>query len=118
MIRIGPLLWLGLIALASIGTFQLKYRVQAQEQELTRVDRQIQHDRDEVQLLRAEWAHLNDPNRLSDLARRHLDLAPVAGVQVVRFDILPARPAPSDGAEPADPIATLLSQIGGGENQK
>jgi hypothetical protein len=39
-------------------------------------------------------------------------------VQVVRFDILPARPAPSDGAEPADPIATLLSQIGGGENQK
>ena len=69
-------------------------------------------------LLRAEWAHLNDPNRLSDLARRHLDLAPVAGVQVVRFDILPARPAPSDGAEPADPIATLLSQIGGGENQK
>jgi cell division protein FtsL len=118
MIRIGPLLWLGLIALASIGTFQLKYRVQAQEQELTRVDRQIQHDRDDVQLLRAEWAHLNDPNRLSDLARRHLDLAPVAGVQIVRFDILPTRPAPSDGAEPADPIATLLSQISGGENQK
>ena len=26
MIRIGPLLWLALVALASIGTFQLKYR--------------------------------------------------------------------------------------------
>ena len=114
MIRIGPLLWLALVAFASVGTFQLKYRVQAQEQELTRLDRQIQHDRDDIQVLRAEWAHLNDPNRLSDLARRHLDLAPVAGVQIVRFDLLPQRPAPTPD-ESADPIATLLSQLGGDE---
>lgn len=114
MIRIGPLLWLALVALASVGTFQLKYRVQAQEQELTRLDRQIQHDRDDIQVLRAEWAHLNDPNRLSDLARRHLDLAPVAGVQIVRFEVLPQRAAPAPG-ESADPIATLLSQLGGDE---
>ena len=115
MIRVGPLLWLGLVALASVGTFQLKYRVQAQEQELIRLDRQIQHDRDEVQVLRAEWAHLNDPTRLSDLARRHLDLAPVAGVQIVRFDVLPTRPAPLPGTDTADPIGTLLTQLGGGE---
>ena len=95
MIRIGPLLWLALVALASIGTFQLKYRVQAQEQELTRLDRQIQRDRDDIQVLHAEWAHLNDPNRLSDLARRHLDLAPVAGVQIVGFEALPDRPIPT-----------------------
>ncbi len=118
MIRIGPLLWLGLVALASVGLFQLKYRVQAQEEELTRLDRQIQRDRDEVQVLRAEWAHLNDPDRLTDLARRHLDLAPVAGVQIVRFDVLPARPAPIDGADTSDPIGTLLSQLGRSEAQK
>lgn len=118
MIRIGPLLWLGLVALASVGTFQLKYRVQVQEQELTRLDRQIQHDRDEVQVLRAEWAHLNDPNRLSDLARRHLDLAPVAGLQIVRFDVIPARPAPTPGTDTPDPIGTLLSQLAGNETQK
>jgi cell division protein FtsL len=117
MIRIGPLLWLALVALASVGTFELKYRVQAQEQELTRLDRQIQHDRDDIQVLRAEWAHLNDPSRLSDLARRHLDLAPVAGLQIVRFDVLPQRPAPAP-EESADPIATLLSQLGGDEAQK
>ena len=117
MIRIGPLLWLALVALASIGTFQLKYRVQAQEQELTRLDRQIQHDRDDIQVLHAEWAHLNDPNRLSDLARRHLDLAPVAGVQIVKFDVLPQRPAPVPD-ETADPIGSLLSQLGSEEAQK
>ena len=109
MIRLGPLLWLALIALASVGTFQLKYRVQAQEQELTKLDRQIQRDRDAIQVLHAEWAHLNDPARLSDLARRHLDLAPVAGVQITTFDALPARPA---DATPQDPIGSLLSQLG------
>lgn len=109
MIRLGPLLWLALIALASIGTFQLKYRVQAQEQQLTSLDRQIQRDRDAIQVLHAEWAHLNDPARLSDLARRHLDLAPVAGVQIVTFDALPARPA---NTTPEDPIGSLLSQLG------
>ena len=120
MIRIGPLLWLALVALASIGTFQLKYRVQAQEQELTRLDRQIQRDRDDIQVLHAEWAHLNDPNRLSDLARRHLDLAPVAGVQIVRFEALPDRPVPTplpDGTSTTDPIATLLTQLGMAETQ-
>ncbi len=114
MIRLGPMLWLALIALASIGTFQLKYRVQAQEQQLTALDRQIQRDRDAIQVLHAEWAHLNDPNRLSDLARRHLDLAPVAGVQIVRFDALPQRPA-NEVAQ--DPIGSLLSQLGEGQQK-
>jgi cell division protein FtsL len=113
MIRLGSILWLALIALASIGTFQIKYRVQAQEQELTRIDRQIQRDRDAIQVLHAEWAHLNDPGRLADLARRHLDLAPVAGVQIVHFDVLPLRPA--DETTP-DPIGSLLSQLG--DNQQ
>jgi hypothetical protein len=121
VIRIGPLLWLALVALASVGTFQLKYRVQAQEQELTRLDRQLQRDRDDIQVLHAEWAHLNDPNRLSDLARRHLDLAPVAGVQIVRFEILPARPIPTplpDGTTTTDPIGTLLTLLSTQDTQK
>src|SRR5215469_7479197 len=93
MMHLGTLLWLLLVAIAGFGLFELKYRVQAQEQELVRLDRRIQNDRDEIQVLRAEWAHLNDPHRLADLARRYLDLAPVAGVQIVRFEALPTRPA-------------------------
>ena len=116
MIRLGTLLWLLLVTIAGFGLFELKYRVQAQEQELARLDRQIQNDRDEIQVLRAEWAHLNDPHRLADLARRYLDLAPVAGIQIVRFEALPVRPTRSaeDGAENLDPsIIAFLSQLGG-----
>jgi hypothetical protein len=121
MIRLGPLLWLGLVALASVGTYQLTFRVQTQVQELTQLDRQIQHDRDAIQVLRAEWSHLNDPARLADLAHRHLDLAPVAGLQMVRFEVLPQRPAPTtlpDGSTTTDPIATLLTQLDGADVAK
>jgi cell division protein FtsL len=116
MMRLGTLLWLLLVAIAGFGLFELKYRVQSQEQELARLDRQIQNDRNEIQVLRAEWAHLNDPHRLADLARRYLDLAPVAGVQIVRFETLPARPTRTaeDDAGNMDPsIVAFLSQLGG-----
>jgi hypothetical protein len=36
----------------------------------------------------------------------------------VHFDVLPARPAPIDGADTSDPIGTLLSQLGRSEAQK
>ena len=117
MIRLGTLLWIGLVALAGFGLFQLKYRVQGQEQELAHLFRQIQNDRDQIQVLRAEWAHLNDPHRLADLARRYLDLAPVAGVQLVRLDALPPRPTPmveeaaGQGSDAA--VVSLLAELGG-----
>jgi hypothetical protein len=116
MIRPGTLLWLGLVALAGFGLFQLKYRVQGQEQELAHLFRQIQNDRDQIQVLRAEWAHLNDPHRLADLARRYLDLAPVAGVQIVRFDALPPRPTPmvEEAGNSGDAsVVSLLAELGG-----
>jgi hypothetical protein len=114
MIRPGTLLWLALVALAGFSLFQLKYRVQGQEQELAHLFHQIQNDRDQIQVLRAEWAHLNDPHRLADLARRYLDLAPVAGVQLVRFTALPPRPTPMvEEAGSGDPsVIALLSQLG------
>ena len=116
MIRLGTLLWLALVTLAGFSLFQLKYRVQGQEQELARLFHQIQGDRDQIQILRAEWAHLNDPHRLAELARRYLDLAPVAGVQIVRFSALPVRPTPNveeaaAGAGDSSVVA-LLAQLG------
>jgi hypothetical protein len=115
MIRLGAVLWICLVSLAGFGTFELKYRVQGQEQQLVRLDHQIARDRDSIQLLRAEWAHLNDPKRLVELAQRHLDLAPVAGVQIVRFEALPPRPAPGAvGSEGGDPsTVALLAELGG-----
>jgi hypothetical protein len=116
MIKPCTLLWFLLIAAAIFGVYHLKYRVQAQEEELTRLDSQIARDRDAIQVLRAEWAHLNEPARLTDLAMRHLDLGPVAGVQIVRFQSLPQRPTATVGEEQAqgDPATVALLEALGG----
>jgi len=116
MIKPGTLLWFLLIGAAIFGVYHMKYRVQAEEEELTRLDVQIAHDRDAIQVLRAEWAHLNDPARLTDLAQRHLALAPVAGLQIVSFKSLPDRPTATVGEEQAqgDPATVaLLDALGG-----
>jgi hypothetical protein len=100
MIRLTTLIWLALASLAGVGLFQVKYRVQSLEQDLGQIDRQILRDRDAIHVLGAEWSLLNEPARLADMSRRHLELAPITAAQLARFSELPARvaqdPAPLD----------------------
>jgi len=94
MIGRGTLLWLALAIVAGVGLFQVSYRVQSLEDELTRVNRQILQERDTIHLLRAEWSYLNEPTRLAELAQRHLNLAPLAATQMVAIEDLPLRLPP------------------------
>ena len=61
-----------------IGLFMVKYRVQDLENQLFDLNRQIVRDREALQVLRAEWSHLNEPSRLKILANRYLGMAPVS----------------------------------------
>ena len=61
-----------------IGLFMVKYRVQDLESQLVDLNRQIARDREALQVLRAEWSHLNEPRRLKILADRYLGMAPVS----------------------------------------
>ena len=84
-----------------VGLFLVKYRVQGLEAQLQTLNRDIAQDRERIHVLRAEWSHFNEPDRLRALAGRHLDMMPVQSEQVVERDRmqekLPERPeAPSD----------------------
>jgi len=94
MIGRGTLLWLALAIVAGVGLFQVSYRVQSLEDQLTRVNRQILAERDTIHLLNAEWSYLNEPTRLAELAQRHLNLAPLGATQMVRIEDLPLRLPP------------------------
>ena len=78
-----------LTGLMSYGLYNMKYEVRRLEAELADLQRQIAADQGGLQVLRAEWAYLNRPARLEKLAARHLDLAPIAAVQVGTFADLP-----------------------------
>lgn len=67
--------FLGLFILVIGGTlFHVKYRVVALEQELYIARQKITEINHAIHILKAEWEHLNQPQRLQLLAENHLDL--------------------------------------------
>jgi hypothetical protein len=107
MMRFGTVLTLSLAIAAGIGLFYAKHRVQALEEELAGLQQRILADREAIHVLKAEWSFLNDPDRLADLARRHLEMAPVAGAQLATIDDVPEKlpiPAPEPIEPPADGV--------------
>lgn len=77
----------GLVA-AGIGSglFQLKYEVMRLEQQYRQICQTITSTEESTHVLKAEWAHLNDPKRLQLLAERHLEIIPVGGAQLTSLD--------------------------------
>lgn len=125
MTRLGAVFWLGLVVASGFTTFKVKYAVQEIEDELMRVRKQTVAEQQEIRVLTAEWTYLNQPERLADLNRRFLQLAPVGTRQLqAHIEDFPLRPPPAPpapepdvlvAAAPAAPaedtLASLLAQV-------
>lgn len=98
MIRGMTLLWALLAVIAGVAMFMVKYEVQALEDDLRKANRQIRADREQIHVLQAEWAYLNEPGRLRDLAEKHLGLKTFEPGQVITLAGLPPRRDPAPGA--------------------
>ena len=130
--------WVVLPIVAGVGLYLLKMQVEAQEQNLASLDRQIDEARESIHVLKAEWSFLNDPVRLSDEASRLLAMHPVRPDQIVGYDRLPfADSAPNPAmpsvpnlavphlsgplakAEPApDPLAAMIATLADSKRSK
>ena len=103
MIRLGALFWLALVVAAGFVTFKVKYAVQDLEDELNRVKKQTVAEQQEIRVLSAEWTYLNQPERLAELNRRFLQLAPIGPKQLQqKVDDIPLRPLPAPPPAPPD----------------
>ena len=99
MIRPSTIVWTRLGAASGYAMFQVKYEVAQLDDELARVNRQIGNGREAIRVLNAEWSYLNQPSRLNELAKRHLNLGPIQTPQIGRLDTLPRRsPTPPAAA--------------------
>jgi hypothetical protein len=83
---IRPVTLVSLIAAAGAGLYlyQVKHSVSTLDRELHKVNRQTEEVRERTQILHAEWALLNEPDRLRQVAQRHLALEPMAPTQFIR----------------------------------
>jgi cell division protein FtsL len=82
MTRLGVVFWGGLVLASGFATFNVKYAVQGIDDELARVRRQAAAEQQEIRSLTAEWAYLNQPERLAALNRSFLQLTPMTAKQL------------------------------------
>ncbi|WP_439597375.1 cell division protein FtsL [Falsiroseomonas sp.] len=85
MIRPFTILCFCAFAGAGAWLYQVKHQVATQDRELREIWRQIEAARDRTSILRAEWALLNEPGRLREVALRHLPLEPMQPQQFTRL---------------------------------
>ncbi len=75
--------------------YQSKHRAQMLDREIGRTIKQTEIARERIGMLKAEWALLNEPERLSELSKNHLGLRTLAPTQFVALADMGARlPAP------------------------
>ena len=95
------------LVLAASAVYKIKFDSTLQAARVAKLSNELRHERDAVAALRAEWAKLDTPARIEELAGRFLHLQPIKATQFDTFDNLPARPP----AQPAgsDAIGAMLA---------
>ncbi len=88
MIHRGLLFWSVAAVATAVGLFTVKYRVQDLEEKIDRTNQKIVESQQATHILKIEWAHLNEAERIEKLAKKYLPLEPASITQVVRLDSL------------------------------
>jgi len=93
MIHRGLLFWSVAAVATAIGLFTVKYKVQDLEEKIDRTNQKIIESQQATHILKIEWAHLNEAERIERLAKTHLKLEPSSITQVIRLDALKTMPS-------------------------
>ncbi|AHJ62204.1 putative membrane associated protein [Granulibacter bethesdensis] len=92
-------------SISGLYLYQTKHRTRMLDRQITEIERDTRQVRARIDTLKAEWALLNTPDRLNELATRYLNLKPTAPTQFASLADLNARlPAVvPPGSQPATP---------------
>lgn len=82
-------LWIAIPCLLGFGSLVMKNKVQDLEHELSAINKDIQNDVKSIHVLKAEWSHLNNPERLRELASKHISLEALKPEQIINYSALP-----------------------------
>jgi cell division protein FtsL len=97
---------LAALVLAAADVYKIKFDSTLQAERVAKLHGEIRRERDAVAALRAEWTELDRPQRIQELARRHLPLKPIEATQLDSLDRLPDRPF--DLVPPVDAISAAV----------
>jgi len=86
-------------------TYTIKHQAELKLEEVRKIEAEIKLERDTIDLLRADWALVTQPSRLTKLIETYKDelqLAPTESTQIVQPSELPMLKAELPVFDPAD----------------
>jgi hypothetical protein len=92
MLRSFDLILIGVMTATAVVTYSIKHRAELKLEEVHRIETEIRLERDTIDLLKADWALLTQPNRLHRLIavyQSELDLVPTESTQFAMPKELP-----------------------------
>ncbi len=135
MLRTFDIILVVVMTAAATVTYSIKHRAELKLEEVRKIESEIRLERDTIDLLKADWALLTQPNRLQrlvDLYQGELQLVPTASTQLAQPTELPMLkadvpppPAPTgkdgkplpmaDKSKPGEKVDGVAALIKGGE---
>ncbi len=118
MLKTFDFILIGIMTATATVTYTIKHQAELKLDEVKRLEAEIKLEKDTIDLLRADWALLTQPNRLEKLVKvydKELQLVPTESTQLVQpselpmlKDELPAQEVAEgkDGGKPAKPKKT------------
>ena len=113
MIRIFNIILGVACGLALIGVYGLKFQSEGIASQRYDLEQRISDQQEQLSLLRADWAYVNQPSYVEPIISRHQDVLNLAVIDAKQFksiDDLPMRPAELD----PDALTELLQSLDAG----
>jgi cell division protein FtsL len=123
-LRILHALSLLILVGSAVAVYKVKYDTTYEVQRIAKLRSEIRNENERLALLRAEWTRLAAPQRVQELATRHLNMKPLDVAQVRDLSNLPERPFKADDADmigefidtlagdgPRDPLGDFLRTL-------
>ena len=108
MMRLVNIMVIAALIAAATTVYKIKFDSTLQVEKAAKLHNELRRERNAIARLRADWARLDTPSRIQELADRYLTLVPIKPHQIDTFNDLPPRP-PAAPAQPKDPIGAMLA---------
>ncbi len=78
--------WVCIFAITALTLYDLKYNVRSAQKETERLEQELIDEKRRLATLEVEWTYVSRPERVKELAARHLELQPMASSSMMQTD--------------------------------
>ena len=107
-VRIVHLFVICALVFAAAYVYRIKMESTVRTERVLQLRTDIREQREAIAGLHAEWAKLETPGRMQELATRYLSLKPVESTQYDQLKNLPPRPPNFIRPDDPDPIGSMI----------